>query len=274
MKSNKQEKSVITPINIISFIKYKKFLILLFLVYGCKNPEQSNNVKSYSKTVEAITADTCNTHRTIKIYFCTNTLIGDAPLKLYSNSVFKIHNTELSIDIKDTITLNLPLQNHDTIFIKDKKDKNYRIGRLIKFKHGVIYKWCVNSCSSNYSFFPQNVKRDTIHPTVSFNIKNYKGKNSIIGIRGLDQDEDTILLKNNIKSEYYRFLSMSAMCNSDPKRIAIENIDKKITIRASNGKKYEENLTYFEIWFDDIHGEKLDVTYDFKTKQSNVSVVE
>lgn len=271
-KTNK--KSINNNIN--SNMKYFKILFILTIIsnYACNKPNQLKNTESFTQITESVINDTNKTHRSIKINFCTNTLAGDAPLKLYSNQIFKISNTEFSIDTKDTITLNLPIQNHDTVFTKNKEDKNYKIDRLLKFKHGVIYKWCVNSCSGVYYFAPTNIKSDTTQAMVSFTIKNYNGKNKIVGQRGYNYDEDVILLRNNIKSEYYKFLSISAMCSSDPKRIAIENMDKKVVEKLPNGEEYKSNLTHFEIWFDDIHGEKLDITYDFKSKKSTLLIVE
>jgi hypothetical protein len=222
--------------------------------------------------------------RSIKIFFQQESIFGISnDVMGYKDFKLKIDKYELDTKRKDTISLDLPFRNLDTLWAKMDGENEFRISRLLKFKDGEVYEWRVNSCSGIDYFSTKNKNNDTIQPAVSFLIKNNNSKGRIIGVRGLNGTEfgdeaetnDLILfLKSNQKTPYKNVLSISAMCSTGSKRIAIDNLDKTRVFHYDNGKSDFLNYTYTEFWFEFLHNEKLDVTYDFKTKKATIDIVE
>jgi hypothetical protein len=236
--------------------------------------EDSSLIKQDSISEKRILKKVEN-HRVITLSFCSSTWTDQKVSSMgYKEVLYRIGNTEILSTIGDTLTLVLKEQNLDTIFVKYPSEKKFKIDRLIKFKDGVNYTWCVNTCSGSDYFEPIYTKENDAKETkVSFMIKNYKGHDKIVGIRGATIDVDDVpILKNGVKTSYEKTLSISgAMCSSDTKRIAIENDNKKILKKYGNGESME-NMTYLEFRFQEMHGEKLDVVYDFKTKKTMVTI--
>jgi hypothetical protein len=186
----------------------------------------------------------------------------------YKGVIYRINNYTIPLT-SDSITLVLPNQNIDTLYSKYPKDSTFKVDRLLRFQDSTHYKWGINDCSDIDYFMPLTNFKEA---SVSFLIRNYKGRDAIVGFRGFRyEDEEITILKNSIKTTYERILYHSAMCGSDPKRIAIENNNKKILKKYANGESLE-NLTYSEFYFQEMHGEKLEIVYDFKTKKTLVTI--
>jgi hypothetical protein len=269
------------------FLRIITFILLLFINWMCteSSPKKQETTVSYKKEDSSlIKQDSISekrilkkveNHRVITLSFCSSTWTGQKVFSIgYKEVLYRIGNTETLSTIGDTLTLVLKEQNLDTIFVKYPSEKKFKIDRLIKFKDGVNYTWCVNTCSGSDYFEPIYTKENDAKETkVSFMIENYKGHDKIVGIRGATIDVDDVpILKNGVKTSYEKTLSISgAMCSSDTKRIAIENDNKKVLKNYANGESME-NLTYSEFRFQEMHGEKLDVVYDFITKKTTVTV--
>jgi hypothetical protein len=271
-----------------NFPRIVGFTLFIFINWMCveSSLKKQENIVSYKKEDSTLseqdsisekrTLKKVANHRVITLSFCSSTWTGQKISSMgYKEAIlYRIGNTEIQSTIDDTLTLVLKEQNLDTIFVKYPSEKKFKIDRLLRFKDGLNYRWCVNVCSNSDYFEPIYTKENKTEETkVSFMIKNYKGHDKIVGIRGASFDaNDMPILKNGVKTNYEKTLSVSgAMCSSDTKRIAIENSNKKILKKYANGESME-NLTYSEFWFQEMHGEKLDVVYDFKTKKTIVTV--
>lgn len=240
-----------------NFLKRIAIAIVLFSFWMCNQPktDKGKDADLNSNTLhESIDSQMINNnYRTIKLYFW---YVDEAYFDPYTGHIVRIGNNEFTLS-KDTLTLALPQQNIDTIFTKLASEKHFKVHRLLKFKNGVTYKLRVNSCSDIDYLAPQD-NSDRDFPKVSFTVKNYKKQDKIVGICGFKTDDmDDLILKNNIKTPYEILASPSAMCGTDPKRVAIEYKNKKVIT---------------EFWFQDMHGDKLDVIYDFKTKKTEVFI--
>ncbi len=248
---------------IMSFVNKTTVIIFLFNNWMCNQPSPKkyegaeSSPKSLNKSIDNQMIN--NNNRTIKLYFWYSDAAHFDP---YTGYIVRIGSNEFTLS-KDTLTLVLPQQNMDTIFTKLAGEKQFKVHRLLKFKNDVTYKLRVNSCSDFDYLEPQKGTKGSDFPKVSFTIKNYKKQDKIVGICGFKtDDEEDLILKNNIKTPYERLTSPSAMCGTDPKRVAIEY------------KKGKAKVPIMEFWFQDMHCEKLDVIYDFKTKQTEVFIKE
>jgi hypothetical protein len=249
-----------------NFPRIVAFALFIFINWMCV--ESSPQKQEILNTVESIKKKKID-DRIVIISFNHKSALKDSfNLQDYKGVIYRINGYTIPLSL-DSITLVLPNQNIDTIYSKYPKDSEFKVDRLLRFQDSTRYKWGINDCSSIDYFMPiKNFKE----ASVSFLIRNYKGRDIILGFRGFHyEDEDITILKNNIKTAYERILYHSAMCGTDPKRIAIENSNKKILKKYANGESME-NLTYSEFWFQEMHGEKLDVFYDFKTKKTIVTV--
>jgi hypothetical protein len=238
-------------------------ILFLFINWMCiqSSPKTlENNVSNENSFNEDIDSQLIkNNSRTVKLFFWYT---DDAHFDSYTGYIVRIGNNEFTLS-KDTLTLVLPQQNIDTIFTKLVGEKLFKVYRLLKFKNHVTYKLRVNSCSDIDYFQPQEGTRGSDFPKVSFTIKNYRKQEKIVGICGFKYDtDDDLILKNNIKTPYEILASPSAMCGTDPRRVAIEY------------KTGKTKVPIMEFWFQDMHGAKLDVIYDFKTKKTEVTIEE
>lgn len=237
------------------FVKKIAFTVFLFSIWMCNQPSPKkfeDTDLSLNKSIDSQLIN--NDFRTIKLYFWYTQEAYSDP---YTGCIVRIGNNEFTLS-QDTLTLVLPRQDMDTIFTKLIGEKHFKIHRLLKFKNGVTYKLRVNPCSDIDFFEPQASTKGSDFPKVSFTVKNYKKRDKIIGICGFKTDDMAdLILKNDTQTPYEILTSHSAMCGTDPKRVAIEHKDKKVIT---------------EFWFQDMHGEKLDVTYDFKTKKTEVFI--
>ncbi len=233
-------------------------ILFIFINWACiQSPPKihediKSNQKNLNKSIDSQMVN--NSFRTIKLYFWYT---QEAPFDSYTGYIVRIGSNEFTLS-QDTLTLILPQQNMDTIFTRLPSEKQFKVHSLLKFKNNLTYKLRVNSCSDIEYLEPQDGNKRREYPQVSFTIKNYKKQDRILGIPGFkyETDED-LILKNNFKTPYEILASSSAMCGTDPSRVAIEYKNKKVIT---------------EFWYQDMHGDTLDVIYDFKTKKTEVFV--
>jgi hypothetical protein len=248
------------------FSRIIAFTLFFFINWMCT--ESSSKKQGIINTLESVTKKKID-DRIVTISFKNKSTLKDSfNLRDYKGVIYRINGYTIPLTL-DSMILVLPNQNIDTLYSKYPNDSAFKVDRLLRFQDSTHYKWGINDCSDIDYFMPLT---NFNQASVSFLIRNYKGRDAIEGFRGFRFEyEEITILKNSIKTTYERILYHSAMCGSDPKRIAIENSNKKVLKKYGNSESME-NLTYSEFRFQEMHGEKLDVVYDFKTNKTIVTI--
>jgi hypothetical protein len=246
-------------------VNFLTLLALVFMVFeNCKPVRNEKQVIDNQLIKQKDSIVICDTCRLIKFFF------KEPP---QHSSVFQINGQRFEYR-QDTFVLNLKKQDLDTFTIIDKYDSTEYHSRILKLRNGFTYYWGINTCSDIDFISP--TQSDTTHNRklmkVSFTIKNYRGKDPLIGVvigEGWG-DSSSVKLRNRYKSDY-AWAAVSAMCGTDAKRIAIENPKIKVKWKDSEDRF---NKVIKEFWFLDMEQEQLDIFYDFKTKKMQVKVIE